>query len=230
MNYTIQDLANLSNEKIRQLDSIAHNLANAATPGFKAQYLHIRAAEPSRFADVLQNIDHSQGALEQTGNALDVALQGEGFFAVQTKNGPAYTRKGSFLLNAKQELVTDEGMPVLGEGGRITARGTDVRIDGTGTVVVDGAAGEKLKVVRFADPANLKKQGDALFVNVGGAPPRKAEDVKFAPGHLERSNARVVEHMVAMIEIQRTFETYAKLIQNLSDLDRLSTNRVGKLV
>jgi flagellar basal-body rod protein FlgG len=205
MNYTIQDLANLSNEKIRQLDSIAHNLANAATPGFKAQYLHIRAAEPSRFADVLQNIDHSQGALEHTGNALDVALQGEGFFAVQTGDGVAYTRRGNFLLNAKQELVTDGGMAVLGEGGRITARGADVRIDGTGSVIVDGSAGDKLKIVRFAKPSALKKRGDGLFVDPG-------------------------EEMVAMIEVQRTFETYTKLIQNLSDLDRLSTNRVGKLV
>jgi len=230
MNYTIQDLANLSKEKINQLDSIAHNVANAATPGFKAQHLHIRAAEPSRFVDVLQNIDFSQGSLERTGNALDVALQGDGFFAVRTKDGVAYTRRGNFLLNARQELVTDQGMPVLGEGGRIAARGTDVRIDGSGTVIVDGAAGDKLKVVRFAKVADLKKRGDGLFVDAGAALPKKAEDVRIAPGHLERSNTSVVEQMVAMIEVQRVFETYAKLIQNLSDLDRLSTNRVGKLV
>jgi len=229
MHYTIQDLAHISIGKIHQLDSLAHNLANAGTPGYKAANLHLRSSSPSRFVEILQSVDYSQGTLERTGNALDAAIQGEGFFTVQTNEGLAYTRKGSFLLNGNKELTTEAGWPVLGDGGRISVRGADVRIEGNGSVVVDGSAVGRLKISRFGQPAELKKRGDSLFVDGGNAQPKRSEQPRIAQGSIERSNTRVVEQMVAMIEVQRMFETYTKIVQSLSEIDRLSTNRVGKL-
>jgi flagellar basal-body rod protein FlgF len=165
----------------RELDVVANNIANMNTTGFKAdgslfeEYLNSAARAADTRVSFVQDratwIDMSAGALERTGNALDVAINGDGFFAVQTQRGVRYTRNGSFQINPSGQLVTAQGDPVLGDGGPITFQPTDRQIsispDGTisvreGNSKADSQRG-KLRLVSFANPRQLQKDGNGTF-------------------------------------------------------------------
>ena len=178
----------------REMDVVANNIANLNTTGFKAdgslfeEYLNSAARADqtgSRVSFVHDRgiwHDMSQGAIERTGNPLDVAIDGKGFLVVQTPNGERYTRNGSLQINATGQLVTSDGFPVLGDGGPITLQPTDRQVqisrDGTisvreGTSKVDSARG-KLRLVTFANPQQLQKDGSSTFSATAGATPQPA--------------------------------------------------------
>ncbi|MBN1613657.1 MAG: flagellar basal-body rod protein FlgF [Deltaproteobacteria bacterium] len=238
MAYDVYDIANVCAVKLTQLDHVTNNLANAATPGFKAermtfglQYEDVRSALEGKPQDMpAVRVDYSQGSHQRTGNSLDVALDGEGFFVVETKEGIAYTRRGSFRMNMEGALVTDAGDAVLDESERpIKISGNSVQIDSQGQISVDGNPAGKLKIVRFDNHQNLIRNGNGLFMDPGNAEPAKPENVNVSAGYLELSNVNAIKEMVEMIDIQRTFEIYQKVIQSMNDQDKLSINRVGKL-
>ena len=102
-------------------------------------------------------IDFAQGTLQTTGNPLDVAIEGDGFFAIQQNDGTTYTRNGGFVLNKNKELVTKNGAKVLGESGPIIINGTQINIDADGTIRVDGNLAGKLKIVSFTNPEQLTR-------------------------------------------------------------------------
>jgi len=238
MAYDIYDIANVCAFRLTQLDQVTNNLANASTPGFKAerltfgaQYEDVQSSREERPQELPRvRIDYTQGSHQKTDNSLDVALEGEGFFTVKTKEGIAYTRRGNFRLNTDGELVTDAGDQVLGESGPVKIKGQTVLIDRQGQISVDGSPAGRLRIVRFGNMQNLVRTGNGLFTDPGNAEPAKPESVEVASGYLELSNVNAIKEMVEMIDIQRSFEIYQKVIQSISDQDKLSTSRVGKLI
>jgi len=216
-----------------RLESATHNIANADTAGFKAEQLRFleKITGEGSTGRSAMTIDYTQGGLHKTGNVLDLAIEGEGFLAVQTKDGIAYTRDGRVTLNESGELMSLAGEHVLNrDGKKITVSGNDVQISGTGTVRVDGTEIDTLKIVRFQEPSALVKLNARLYrdpVNRAGA--REDETSQIKSGYLELSNVQVVREMVQMINIQRTFESYQKAIQVMDDQNEASTSRIGRL-
>jgi flagellar basal-body rod protein FlgF len=232
----IKDITAACERLVARLDSVTNNVANVSTAGFKEEYLHFIAQSEGSMSKTAPpvftenaSVNMSQGLIQQTGQALDVAIDGEGFFVVQAQEGPLYTRKGNFGLGKTGELVTSSGDPVLGENGPLAVRGKDVHIDNQGLVTVDGNQAGRLRIVTFDQPQKLARVGHTQFKDPGTAGLREKKDPQLVSGSLEGSNVNVVRQMVAMIELQRHMESYQKLIQAVSDEDRISTTRVGKL-
>lgn len=234
MNYDIADLARVCTNIMSRLDIATNNLANLSTPGFKVEYWRGSVEELENKSVVVNTppiyADYSQGIMQQTDNALDVALQGEGFFAVETPKGIGYTRKGNFTLNLNKQLVTREGHLVQGEeGGPIIIQGRNVEIDRQGVVLVDGAKVGQLKIVGFAKQQELMKQGEGLYLDPGTAGLKKLDNPEVYARQLEMANVNAIKEMANMIDIQRSFETYQKVILTISDMDKLATSRIGRL-
>lgn len=237
MSYSISDIAIAGARKLTQLDFVANNLANTATTGFKSEHLYYamkgkQAQENARqdLGPTVTGLDFAQGTLQITGNPLDVAIEGDGYFTIQGKNSTGYTRNGSFVLNNKNELVTQNGDYVLGENSRpIVINGKKVQIDNDGTIHVDDAIAGKLKIAAFNNPRELNRTADSKFLDNGKAGLKKADKYRISGSYLEMSNVNSVKEMVEMMDIQRTFETYQKIILTMADFDKLSTNRIGKL-
>ena len=236
MAYDIQAVAVAMDQKILQLENITNNLANAATPGFKAEHLFVlntllEDSKPGGDSTPLTSliVDFAQGISQRTDNPLDLNLQGDGFFVVQTKEGPAFTRKGDFTVNSLNQMVTQAGYPVVGEGGPIGLRNGKIHINEDGSVFVDESQVGKLKIVDFVNRQTLRNAGGGLYLDEGDAGIKKVDKPHISSGSIELSNVNVISEMAEMINIHRTFETYQKIIQQLTDQDKLSTSRVGRV-
>lgn len=232
----IEMLANVAIRQISRLDCVTHNIANVNTPGFKAERFHFLKASSEKGANEgrpaqgpATTVDYSRGIMQKTGNVLDLAIDEKGFFAVQTKAGVAYTKDGRFTLNKDGELVTQSGDYVLGRGGKIVIEGNDIQISEDGVISVDGDEIDALKIVGFRELSALVKRGVGFLNpdNLAGA--KEEENARVQSGYLELSNVQAIREMVEMINIQRTFESYQKAIQTLSEQDKLSTTRIGRL-
>lgn len=209
----------------RKLETTSNHLANANTAGFKKDVLSF-----DRMFRAQLNTDLTQGDIRETGNRLDIALGDEGFFKIQTPQGIRYTRNGNFSRDATGILVTQNGDPVLGQGGPILLDGDTVEVDRQGQVLIDGAVSGSLDVVTFENLENLKKQGAGLFEYTGDAdaderPPARVDVRQFA---LESSNVNTVNEMVDMIHHHRMYETFQKLMLTVDELDNKAINDVGK--
>jgi flagellar basal-body rod protein FlgF len=216
---------------LEQQATVSHNLANASTTGFRAQIDAFRAVPvqseglPTRafVVDSTVGSDFSPGPLQQTGRELDVALQGAGWLAVQLEDGSeAYTRHGNLKVSENGLLQTQNGLPVLGDGGPISIP-PDVTVaiarDGTVSAVPttnDRNAVNVLGRIKLVNPApeTLTRGDDGLFRLKGGGEAEADADVSVAGGMLEGSNVNVVDAMVNMISLARQFELHMKLIQN----------------
>ncbi|NLG78672.1 MAG: flagellar basal-body rod protein FlgF [Firmicutes bacterium] len=239
-----------------QQDVIAQNLANVDTPGYKKDVALVGA-----FADEMAvrvedhgawrlartaplgrlgsgayvrgtGFDRSEGPIIETGAPLDLAIQGDGYFVVETPEGEAYTRNGSFTLNARGELVTMDGMPVLGESGRVVIpSGGEVEVRGDGRVAVDGQIVDRLRLVTFDGRSLLRKTGGGLFVAPPGAARSlgAADGVLVRQGFLEMSNVSAVTEMVQMIAGMRAYETCQRVIWFLDQTLDKSINDVGRV-
>ncbi len=232
---------------MKKLDVIASNLANASTNGFKqdrlafesvlAGNLNPPAVPPAQTADpvLLQErmlTDYSAGALIQTGNALDVALQGDGFFAVKTPDGIAYTRQGNFRLSADGTLVTTSGHPVLSKAGERPEEGQPIRLDGAGqagggkpvvdnlgNITINGEPVASLAIYDFPKPYQLTKAANALFTAGTGVTPQTANPLTtVAQGSLEQSNVDSISQMVQMVEASRYFESCQRVVRSFDDM------------
>jgi len=222
-----------------RLDVIANNLANINTSGFKADMSDCLVSDPAKFDQKIaldsgkqaeSMIDFTQGNIKSTGNALDLALSGGGFFCIETPDGIQYTRKGNFTLNKEGILVTQEGLPVLGDGGKISIDGLNVVVDDKGNILVDEDLSGKIKLVDFSDPSRLAKAGDSLFAPVGSdVAEAEAKGVTVRQGFLERSNVNAVKVMTEMIDALRGYESYQKVMQSMNDVTLKTINDVGRL-
>lgn len=209
--------------------ALANNLANAGTDGFRADLMAFRAVpvrdEKSATTRVFgleatAGIDTSTGPLRQTGNPLDMAIHGPGFFAVTAPDGgEAYTRGGAFVVGADGNLQTHGGLQVVGDAGPIAIpAGADITVGSDGTVSARTGNEQPVQIgrLKLVDPpaADLRKDGNGLVRTLDGLPAPLAENVRVANGALEGSNVNVVESMVGMIAVSRQFEMQMKLIQN----------------
>jgi flagellar basal-body rod protein FlgF len=238
MDIATQQVVDQWNRRIDQLESITNNLANASSLGYKSFRMHIiKLTQPSETPDVQTEeylptfrTDFSRGAIQATGNPLDAAIEGDGFFAVQTASGVAYTRRGNFSLNKNGDLVTDTGENVLNKmGGKITITGGKVEIGSEGVVLVDGSKVDALKVVTFTDKTKLLRMPGCMFQDPGTAGPVEENMPEIHAEHVETSNVNAVSEMAQMINVQRMVEFYQKSMQAVSDLDKLSSSRIGRL-
>jgi flagellar basal-body rod protein FlgF len=234
-------------QMLGQQSTVANNLANASTTGYRAQLSAFRAAEvfgdgaPTRafVVDSTPTADFRPGAIQRTGRDLDVAIEGQGWIAVQTADGSeAYTRNGSLQVNVNGVLQTRNGLTVLGDGGPIGIP-ADTRItvaaDGTVSTVPNGNQAVQVTPVgriKLVNPpeAELVRGDDGLFRMRAGAPAEADAKVKLQGGALEGSNVNVVEAMVSMISISRQFDMQMKILQNAEGNERqasqlLSMNR-----
>lgn len=234
-------LVGLSAQQVlrQRIDATANNLANLTTTGFKAERLIMRelsqapAAASERpnkisFVDAwaLQR-DFSTGPIQRTGNALDVAIEGEGFFVIQTTSGEAYTRDGRFSIDSQGQLVTRSGDVVMGDGGPITLdpEAGEVAISTTGAISQGAEAMGQLRVVAFNTPAALEKTGGNLWRATDEAP-RPPENLRLVPGAVEGSNVNAVDELTQMIQISRAYESISRMI---SQSDQLRSTSIEKL-
>ncbi len=233
--------------KMTRMEVLANNLANINTTGFKRDRVFVRMLEESSNArpdgrsdlsgvETQRYIDLSAGALRQTGNPFDLALAGDGFFAVETPRGMRLTRNGNFSLSTDGTLVTAEGYPVLGTKGRIQMPQTDkikqdtIAINVTGEVVHNNEPLGTLRVVAAENPTALQKDHESLlFLNQGEMLRDVPSDsVSIRQGFLEESNVEGIEEMIAMIELSRAFEADQRMIQSQdATLDR--TMDIGRM-
>jgi flagellar basal-body rod protein FlgF len=218
----------------RRMEMISNNLANALTPGYKASKLLVNMVEdnsspssPDRMMPTYMNqiesyIHFAEAPLVETKNTLDVALEGNGFFVVSTKEGNMYTRNGKFTLDEDKKLVTLDGSPVLGQNGEITIdarQGGDVKIENDGSIFVDRVLVDRLKVVEFADKKTLRNHGESKFINTDpAAVETTSENVSVKQGFYEASNVNVMNEMVEMMSTVRAYETYTKVDQAFGDM------------
>jgi flagellar basal body rod protein FlgG len=171
-------------------------------------------------------VDAQAGALSQTDNPLDLALDGDGYFTVQTQNGPRYTRAGNFQVDEQRNLVTADGYQVLGEGGPINLPpgATNIAVDTDGTVSADGAAVGKLELARFA-PNQMKREGGSLFSATGNKLTGDAPKVRS--GMLEASNVNIVRGVVDLVKVSRTYESLMRVIQGYHDVESRAARDLG---
>jgi len=215
----------------RRMEVIASNLANIDTPAFKRRSLRSFSVALGKEANAQQQVataqrtDFSQGVLEPTGNPLDLALLGEGFFAIDSPDGEVYSRRGSFLTDESGSLITDDGFPVAWRGarGRIDPVGVPITIDTSGNVRQGPQTLGQLKIVGFDDPERLQPGSDGYY----HARPQLQRHASAAEVHQftrERSNVSSISELVALISTQRSFESATKLMQMLDESYRQLIN------
>jgi len=226
--------------------SNANNLANANTPGFRADFEQLRSMPvfgngyPTRVYAMAERpgVDLSAGSLQTTGRDLDIAVNGEGWIAVQAKDGSeAYTRAGDLHITAEGQLVTGNGLPVLGDAGPIAvppAQKIEIGTDGTISIIPQGANATALAVldrIKLVNPdkSQLEKGTDGLMRVKGGVPAEATNEVQLETGSLEGSNVSTVEEMVQMIELARDFEYQIKMMKTVEDNGNASAElmRIG---
>jgi flagellar basal-body rod protein FlgF len=216
------------------LDATANNIANASTAGFHGDRVTFREAlTQARSPDVASvgagtaRVDSQAGALTQTENPLDLALDGDGYFGVTTQNGPRYTRAGNFQLDQAHNLVTADGNQVRGQGGapiNVPPDAGDLAIAADGTVSAGGNEIGKLELVRFA-PNQMKREGGTLFSATGR--PTGGELPRVRSGMLEASNVNVVRGVVDLVKVSRTYESLMRMIQGYHDIESRAARELG---
>lgn len=242
------------NVQSKKLDIISNDLANVSTTGYKKDTTIISSfgeellsrlndreggvsnnAEigpitwGAKVADI--HTDYTQGSIINTNEDLDVAIQGDGFFVVQTPNGTAYTRDGNFTVNQNGSLVTRDGYAVMGENGPIEFgedylnTGGNIKIKADGEVILDDISIDYLDMASFADNQELTKMNDNLYITTSA---RQEFNGSLIQGYLEASNVNSVEAMVDMITVSRTYEANQKVLQTQDSLLGKAVNDIGR--
>lgn len=245
--------ARIMADDIFRLNVVSQNLANANTPGYKKELVSSRpfieqlqasaagAAAglsmqglPTQGASLQVGlpalssvVDFRQGTLTGTGNPLDLALEGGGFFELAGAGGPVYTRAGSFRLDNRARLVSPAGLPVMGLGGEITLAGAQPTIDKQGRIFEAGQLAGQLKIVRFADPGALAPLGGGLY-RAEGRGELGVEPFAVRQGFLESSNVAALPEMVHVVELMRRFETAQKIAQSYDGMLGGAIQKLGE--
>ena len=216
--------------RMKIVDVISNNLANSQTTGFKRDFGQLLES-PDGF-DVGTAMDLTPGDLIATKNDLDAAINGPGFFVIQTPEGTRYTRSGSFTLNQDGELVTKDGNAVLSSSGSpITVGEGVVAIQDGAAVTLDGDEIATLKIVNFPNNGKLQKEGLSRLVWTGKA--EEVQDVaepRVKGGHLERSNVNAMDEMVHLMAAYREFEAVQRTLKTLmTDMNSKLVQELGRL-
>lgn len=227
-----------------QLEVVANNMANINTIGFKSQRLLFEeyvmpVAEATEFTEPDHDLFYvhdygtmtnlQAGGIVMSGNDLDLAVDGDGFFVVQLPDGSeTYTRAGAFHLDNTGQLVTAEGHPVMTDGGAITFNADDGKIEiaRDGTIATELGVRGRIRLVEFENPQKLVQSNDTLFTGEEAIP---VTDVKVIQGALEQSNVHGVDEVTRLIEITRAYESVSKLMKDSDDLRQQAISTLGKL-
>lgn len=222
----------------RRYELIANNLSNVQTPGFKkdAPVFHqvfSEALNPSLTAlsmdsEISQTL-FQQGEIQRTGNLLDLAIEGEGFFKIKTPEGIRYTRNGNFHLTQERVLVQSNGFPVLGKNGEITLRGSKIEVEKDGAIKIDGENQNQLALVTFADLKGLRKEGQSLFKLETEQEEKGADGGQILQGVQEGSNVNSMEEMILLIDALRSFEACHKIVQVQDEMNARAVNDLAKV-
>ena len=236
----------------RELDVVANNVANLNSTGYKADkvvfhehLMPVARANQFRGGDrqlsFVQDratwLDLGQGPVLQTGNPLDVAVSDNAFLKVQTPRGERYTRNGALQINSTGQLVTSEGLAVLGVNGPIVFQPNDrngaISTDGTisvreGQSTVDSLRG-KLRLATFAQPQQLQKDGTSTYMAPAGVQPDAAPTARVTQGVIEKSNVHGVTEMTRMIEVTRTYTQLASMLQQQSEMRRTAIEKLAEV-
>jgi flagellar basal-body rod protein FlgF len=230
--------------RMEALELVANNLANSTTGGFKLDrefYSLFSTGEDSGVEGdsdtklpVIQSqwTDFTQGTLQPTGNSLDLALSGKGFFKVSAPSGPLYTRSGSFKISAAGVLTTQDGYPVLATGGETIQTQSQAPLDVApdGSVTQDGEDLGQLDLVDFQDRSVLQKVGNSYF---GVTDPKvktiPAGDLTVAQGKIENSNVAPAESAVRLVGLMRQFEMLQKAISITTDMNKKALDDVARV-
>jgi flagellar basal-body rod protein FlgF len=200
---------------MREMQVVANNIANAATTGFRQEGLvfseHVRAVENgpslSMAGAAVHNTSMIQGTLTQTGGRLDLAVEGDGFFLIETPKGERLTRAGSFSSNGEGDLVTNDGFRVLDAGGApvfIPPDATDLAVAADGTVSSNGKPLTQIGLFVPSDPLGMIREDGVMFRSEAGVEP--TETARILQGFLESSNVNAIDQVSRMIEVQRAYE------------------------
>jgi flagellar basal-body rod protein FlgF len=221
---------------MNRMTSISQNLVNGTTAGYKRE-LPMTALFERQMADVADadgnaaaspsTTDHRLGTLRPTGNPLDLAIDGEGFFELRSEGRTLYTRRGDFRLDAGGRLVTQAGEAVQGLGGTIQMPGPNARIDRDGRVFDGDKQVGQIKVVRFDKPQQLTRVSGSLF-DAGQAASANDGAGHLRQGHLEASNVNNAAEMVKLVETVRHFEATQKIIQGIDEMTERALRKLGE--
>ncbi|SFQ10925.1 flagellar hook-basal body protein [Variovorax sp. 770b2] len=246
-------------QDMARLERISMNMANATTPGYKREVASSLPMNTGTFSDAMRSVgavaaradvsgtpaaagtllvqtDARPGTLKSTGQSLDVALTMPGFFEISTEAGLAYTRQGSWQLDARGRLVTAQGNPVMGQGGEIVLTRPNPVIDAAGQVFESKPGGgaeatpvAQLKVVQFDNAKDFRRVGDGLL-NTDQAPTQLADgDVQLRQGFLENSNVSSMQEMVQLIQSMRHFESMQRVALGYDEMIGGAVRKLGEL-
>jgi flagellar basal-body rod protein FlgG len=233
-----------------RVEQISMNLANALTPAYKrgiamqspvgasfAAHLAGMAAPVNVDSTLASHVltyraDSQAGTLRKTGQPLDIALGGKAYFEIATDNGPAYTRQGSFRLDASGRLVTAQGYPVMGQSGEIVLTTATPVVTATGAVLAPGGSQDaplaQLKLVEFDANAQPQRLGDGLFAPTSDMKVLQPQDAQVRQGFLENSNVASTHEMTELIQAMRHFESMQKLTQGYDDMLGTAIRKLGE--
>ncbi len=231
--FAISELSMIND--MRRLDLISHNLANALTGGYKrdiavsrsfaaalesglAGFAAVDALSDNTVPTLSAVTDYSQGAFRNTGNALDVAIEGDGFFELNAGGRMLYTRQGSFHLDGLGRLLAPGDLPVNGLAGEIRLGADDPRIDKRGMIWIDDEAVAQLKLVRFSDPSALVRAAGGGYRIAGAARPQSLTSPALRQGFVETSNVEVTDEMIRMMTTVRHFEATQQVIRGYDEM------------
>jgi flagellar basal body rod protein FlgG len=224
--------------RLDDLDRLAADLANTETAGYKTERTSTEAAERAfqtaldAAIDVTRGsgkTDFRPGTMTNTGRDLDLAIEGKGFFEIQTPAGLRYTRGGNFVRDTDGRLTTADGNPVMGTSGEIKLPVGSVTVMGDGNIRVGQAIVGKLKIMEFTNDADVQRETGTRFRSADGAAPIESATSRLFSGSLEHSNASVVERMVTMTEVMRSFEGLQKGISVImNEIDGRAITELGR--
>jgi flagellar basal-body rod protein FlgF len=234
--------------RMQALDVVAGNLANALTSGYKSQSPFYRALSAAQGDEVLSplnlavnkfgilggsRVDNRSGSFQTTGGATDLAIEGEGYFTLQTPAGTRYTRNGSFQLNASRQLITQDGDLVYGEQGTrlvpITIPTGSISVSPDGTISVAGGLVAKLHIAQFAPGTEIEPEGDSKYFAPAGSE-KPAVDANVRQGILESSNINAVSGAIDLIVLQRQADMMSHALSILNtDFNRSATQDVPRV-
>lgn len=222
----------------RRLDVIGDNMANARTAGFKKDHAvattfserilegNLGTISLGRTIDKVST-NFSQGTVEESGNPFDLAIEGEGFFALEQADGTAmYTRNGKFALDSEGYLVSTGGGRLMGENGTIKVDSSEFTVSADGTVSVDGKKIDKITIYNPESTENMTKQSAGLFTDVAGTQKPFAGQIK--QGAIESSNTDMMQEMIDMMGSQRSFQACSQIVKMI-DSTLAKTVELGRM-
>ncbi len=213
---------------LRQQEATANNVANAGTTAFKADRVVAHRVAGRECPVPVHSTDLGQGNFRETGRPLDLALDGPGFFVVETDHGERLTRGGTLRLDGDGRLTDADGWPLVGSEGPLVLNGAEVEVEADGAVKVDGTLAGRLRVVDAGTPETLRKEGGGRYLPDGEVHDVDPDRTRVRQGALEETNVNSLTSMVDLTNIQRAYAANVEVLKAMDGVLEVVTNQVGR--